>query len=227
MNSREEILKSLESALSESDRNTPLPPPPSGKEIFSDYPHEDLPGVFFQNLLLLRGEGTSGESMEELAKFLGNIFSTLDPGVIYGQDLPLLRAIVQRISIPQTRPVLWRSDSDIGNKELASSVAAITSADAFIARTGSVALRSSTAGGRRLSVLPPVHIVIGNTSQVRPSLENWYSEVAEDPSWSFGTVISGPSRTGDIEKILVLGAHGPKRLIVLLLNDLRSRSVFR
>ena len=77
----------------------------------------------------------------------------------------------------------------------------ITGADALIARTGSVTL-SSAHGGRRLSVLPPTHVVIAWTSQIVPTLSD-ASMLPETGSCQ--TLISGPSRTADIEKILVLG----------------------
>ena len=159
--------------------------------------------------------------MEELAKSLAELFEKLPEGTIVAQDLPLPRAILQRMG-SDSRPVKREEQWNYSNQEFAQFVASVTTADAFISRTGSVVLRSSTAGGRRLSVLPPVHIVIGTTSQVVPSHEYWLAQICKDPSWSFGTIISGPSRTGDIEKILVLGAHGPKRLIVCLLDDRRA-----
>ncbi|MCA9734169.1 lactate utilization protein, partial [candidate division KSB1 bacterium] len=95
----------------------------------------------------------------------------------------------------------------------------LTSADFLVARTGSIVLRSSIAAGRRLSVLPPLHIVVATVEQIVPSLDAaLQNSEFRNGEWSYGTIITGPSRTSDIEKILVLGAHGPKRLALILLD---------
>jgi L-lactate dehydrogenase complex protein LldG len=75
--------------------------------------------------------------------------------------------------------------------------------------------------------LPPHHIVIAKRSQLVADLPAALALVAEryKQNWpSFIGFITGPSRTGDIERILVLGAHGPRKLTVLLLPDDYDRS---
>lgn len=97
----------------------------------------------------------------------------------------------------------------------------ITAVDFLVARTGSLVLSTATAGGRRLSVLPPFHIALATTAQLVPSLDEAlqaFHERAESKRSSYATIITGPSRTSDIEKILVLGAHGPKRLAVIVVG---------
>jgi L-lactate dehydrogenase complex protein LldG len=90
----------------------------------------------------------------------------------------------------------------------------------LIARTGSILLHTVSAGGRRLSVLPPTHIVIAEEKQIVPSLDEAFNTLDHDQDiWSYATIITGPSRTSDIEKQLVLGAHGPKKLIVLIIKS--------
>ena len=98
--------------------------------------------------------------------------------------------------------------------------AGITGCDALIAQTGSVLLTATSAGGRALSVLPVHHVVIAMSSQMVPDLPAAFEllERKYAPNFpSFMTFITGPSRTGDIERILVLGAHGPRILTVILL----------
>ena len=99
---------------------------------------------------------------------------------------------------------------------------AITACDALIAQTGSVLVTSASTGGRALTVLPPHHVVVARVEQMVADLPSAYALVQQRyaQNWpSMISVITGPSRTGDIERILVLGAHGPKRLSVLLLMD--------
>ena len=103
--------------------------------------------------------------------------------------------------------------------DLESCSAGITECDALIAQTGSVLLTSRSGGGRALSVLPPHHIAIARRDQLVPDLPAAYAQLhaTYGHRWpSLITFITGPSRTGDIERILVLGAHGPKKLTILV-----------
>lgn len=97
--------------------------------------------------------------------------------------------------------------------------AGITACEALVAQTGSILVSSATCGGRSLSVLPPVHVVIATPDQLVGTLADAFDLVRERHSGGMPSMLSfitGPSRTGDIERILVLGAHGPKELIVIL-----------
>ncbi len=97
--------------------------------------------------------------------------------------------------------------------------AGITGCEFLVARSGTVMVSSAQGGGRQLSVYPPVHIVIARKNQLVESLEEAYSGILEkynDNLPSQIALITGPSRTADIEKTLVLGAHGPKEIRVFL-----------
>jgi L-lactate dehydrogenase complex protein LldG len=94
----------------------------------------------------------------------------------------------------------------------------ITECDALVAQTGSVLVTSRSAGGRALSVLPPHHVVLARRDQLVPDLPEAFTFLQRKYSAgypSFVSFITGPSRTGDIERILVLGAHGPKKLTII------------
>jgi L-lactate dehydrogenase complex protein LldG len=98
----------------------------------------------------------------------------------------------------------------------------ITLCDALIAQTGSILLTARSAGGRALSVLPPHHIVIAQESQLLPDLPAAFELLQRTYNGDYPsliTFITGPSRTGDIERILVLGAHGPRFLTIFFLPN--------
>ena len=99
--------------------------------------------------------------------------------------------------------------------------AGISGCECLVAQTGGILVTSASAGGRVLSVLPPHHIVIASASQMVGDLADAFAVLrkTEGAIPAFASFITGPSRTGDIERILVLGAHGPKRLTVLLVED--------
>ena len=95
----------------------------------------------------------------------------------------------------------------------------ITGCEFLIAHTGSVMVSSAQKGGRQMFVYPPVHIVIAHKNQLVGYLEEAYAGIREKYKDNFPSqiaLITGPSRTADIEKTLVLGAHGPKELRVFL-----------
>ncbi len=97
----------------------------------------------------------------------------------------------------------------------------ITQCEYLIARLGSIMISSKQTSGRKLNVFPEIHIVIGHTSQIVRDLKDALKNIKEkyDNSLpSLVSVITGPSRTADIEKTLVMGAHGPKELYVFLLD---------
>ena len=136
--------------------------------------------------------------------------------------------VLGRASSPVDRPAA--ASTWIGDVSLWKSVrkancwndvrSGITACDALIAQTGSILLTARSAGGRALSVLPPHHVVIATADQLLPDLpaafELLYVKYGDNYP-SFATFITGPSRTGDIERILVLGAHGPRDLTILLI----------
>lgn len=98
----------------------------------------------------------------------------------------------------------------------------ITGCEALIARNGSIMISNASASGRRLSTYPPIHIVIATSSQlvmdIKDALDLMQKRYGQELP-SFISIITGPSRTADIEKTLVLGAHGPKELYVFLLDN--------
>jgi L-lactate dehydrogenase complex protein LldG len=96
----------------------------------------------------------------------------------------------------------------------------ISECDALIAQTGTVLVTSRSSGGRALSCLPPHHVVIARRDQMVADLPAAMALVKQRYGGNYPSMISfitGPSRTGDIERILVLGAHGPKKLTIFCL----------
>jgi L-lactate dehydrogenase complex protein LldG len=114
-------------------------------------------------------------------------------------------------------PVCW-TDAGYDVRELERCEVGVTECDALIAQTGSVLVTSASAGGRALSVLPPHHVVLARRDQLLPGLPEAFALIRQKHGAAYPSLISfltGPSRTGDIERILVLGAHGPKRLTII------------
>jgi L-lactate dehydrogenase complex protein LldG len=120
-------------------------------------------------------------------------------------------------------------NTDVGydKQDMQKADAGVSGCDALIAQTASILVSPGSAGGRVLSVLVPHHVVVATTSQMvrdlRDALEGLRARSGGQLPRYF-SFITGPSRTGDIERILVLGAHGPKELTVLLIEDSISQT---
>ena len=94
----------------------------------------------------------------------------------------------------------------------------ITSADYVLADTGSLVLFASAEEARMVSLLPPVHIAVFRRERILTGLDEFFSLVPMPAERSSSTVfITGPSRTADIEQILVRGVHGPGEVHAIVL----------
>jgi L-lactate dehydrogenase complex protein LldG len=99
----------------------------------------------------------------------------------------------------------------------------LTAADYAIAETGTIVLTSDERNALLVSLLPPVHIALVRLSQIAASLDEVISKVGKerigrlDASRSV-TLITGPSRTSDVELVLSIGVHGPKELHVIIVD---------
>jgi L-lactate dehydrogenase complex protein LldG len=154
-------------------------------------------------------------SLSEAAQHVKNLAAAGGWEKIGRHSGELTDAVARDLGLPEVL-----TDHGYAVNDLESCDAGLTGCEALVAQTGSVLVSAPSAGGRALSVLPPHHIVLARRSQVVPDLSVALQRMQEkfkDKFPSFLSFISGPSRTGDIERILVLGAHGPKKLTILLL----------
>ena len=111
--------------------------------------------------------------------------------------------------------------------ELEKSGTSITGCEFLIARTGSILISSKQLSGRRAAVYPAQHIVVSKTSQLKMHMRDALKAVKakyNNQMPSMVSVITGPSRTADIEKTLIQGAHGPKEIYVFMIDDIPSES---
>lgn len=217
MNSRDRILKRLrETKYIKKDVALPTV---SDEQTFADYPlsRDKLLSCFKKQFIDLNGEIYIIPNLKEAADKTFEIINTLPEKTCLIQSTPFLEEIYSK------NELLLRfveEDLSMDSKVFAKYEVGITAADVLVARTGSILISSLFGGGRRLSVLPPIHMVIAREEQIVYSLEQAIQNFAQDKAFgSYATIITGPSRTSDIEKQLVLGAHGPKRLILILIAD--------
>jgi len=188
----------------------PVPDEPVSNEPV--FPPVALPleNAFKNQLESISGKVYLLNDEKELFDTLKQSISEFDPATVFCNEAHLF-------------PML--KDAEIGFQQYEGPQnpveAGITACEFLIARSGTVMVSSAQGGGRQLSVYPPVHIVIARKNQLVESLEEAYAGILEkynDNLPSQIALITGPSRTADIEKTLVLGAHGPKEIRVFLLT---------
>lgn len=208
--SKEKILKKIRNALIFKDNESfPDVDLESPVHITSD----ESPEIrFAQNFTELTGKFAFVEDEKELASLLVQILGENGITEVFALEKPITD-LLHRNEVP------FSSDLSVLTKHKL----AITLCECLIARTGSVVISSGQDAGRRLHAYPDIHVVIAEASQVVSDIKDGLQLVRN----KYGTqlpglisVVSGPSRTADIEKTLVLGAHGPKEIIVFLMDKI-------
>lgn len=237
---REQILQSLRRSAANAPAvrlQKTAPPAHADAAIYRNYEpaHRQPLQMFAEKLAGLKGEFHHVDDAKAAAKILRELLS--DPVLQPRPDSLAANSRAQKIAARHRHPLIdgivaaesWLGENvevidrqKISSPDFADFAVGITAVDFLVARTGSLVLSSATAGGRRLSVLPPLHIAMATTDQLVISLDEamaGYQQRREFDRSSYATIITGPSRTSDIEKILVLGAHGPKRLAVIMVGE--------
>lgn len=205
--SKENILKKIRKALSHS---TPLPFPQSegNQPVYPLLPQE--PEVeFAEQFTRLQGKFIYCINRQEYAFQLASLIRKQDWQKIYCLEDPLTLGLSEQVAGLLTKEHLEDCD------------AAITGCETLVARTGSIVMSSAQLSGRTTSVYAPVHICIAYTHQVVPDIRDALQSAREKYGANLPSLITfatGPSRTADIEKTLVVGVHGPKEVYVFLIE---------
>jgi L-lactate utilization protein LutC len=207
---RQEILGAVRGRVR---RGEGVPAPWRSRQHF-----EDLAARFSQTLTALHGEVIHADSAEDALNRLGNVLTNLGATRVVVNDEPPLSSVDPAARWPEiTWHVVGRTGGDL-RAFCASADAGVTGAVAALAETGSVIISSGPGRSRMVSLLPPVHIALVSLSCLTSDLLTWAA--ARSDAWPANvTVISGPSKTADIEQITAIGMHGPKRVIAILYGE--------
>ncbi|KIO76075.1 hypothetical protein TH53_17250 [Pedobacter lusitanus] len=208
ISSKELMLKKIRKALLEKRDN----PYPNLEETPLYKTNTEIPEILFAEQLT----AVSGNFIycENGVEFIENILELADKfkwRKIYCWETEL-QNLLSTYEFP-----FYKTDKDFEMAEVG-----ITMCEALIARNGSILLSNQNEAGRRLSIFPHHHIVIARTGQLVMDLKDGFQLIKNKYGSRIPSMIStvtGPSRTADIEKTLVLGAHGPKELFVFLIDD--------
>ena len=205
--SKENILKRIRKALSHS---TPLPFPQSEGNQPVFHPLDQEPEVeFAEQFTKLQGKFIYCINQQELAFQLASLIKKQDWHKVYCQEDKLVAAVAGQLSDRLVKTDLAHCD------------VSITGCEYLVARTGSIVMSAADPGGRAACVYAPIHICIAFTSQlvydIRDALQAAKEKYGQHLP-SLITLATGPSRTADIEKTLVVGVHGPKEVYLFLVE---------
>ena len=205
--SKENILKRIREALSHS---TPLPFPHSEGNQPLYRPLEQEPEVeFAERFTQLQGKFIYCINQQEFAFQLASLIRKQEWNKVFCLEPGLLG------------PAYSQLEERINGTELADCDVSITGCECLVARTGSIVMSAAQESGRTTSVYAPIHVCIAYTRQVVIDLKEAIQLCREKYGQDLPSLITfatGPSRTADIEKTLVVGVHGPKEVYVFLVE---------
>ena len=205
--SKESILKKIRQALSHS---TPLPFPQSeGNQPVLPPSAEELEVEFAEQFNALQGRFIFCVNQQELAFQFNSL--------VKKQDWQKIYCIENRIK----EIVGSSAEERFTDKDLAGCDVSVTSCEYLVARTGSIVMSAAQPSGRTTSVYAPIHVCIAFTNQLVYDVKDALTLLKEKYNGKLPSLITfatGPSRTADIEKTLVVGVHGPKEVYCFLVD---------
>jgi len=204
---KENILKKIRQALAQP---VPVPFPQSeGNDSVYKASKQELEIEFAENFTSLLGKFSFCMNEQELESQLQLLINTRKWKSVFCSE-PSLKSSLAALPV------------ELQENDLNHCDASITACEALVARTGSLLLSSVQQNGRTASIYAPVHICIAYTSQLVYDIKDALQLVKEKYPEQLPSLISlatGPSRTADIEKTLVVGVHGPKEVFCFLVED--------
>ena len=193
----------------------PAPMPPRPDFVAPVHPplnNVDAVVAFAESFQRVGGEFYYCESLLHLAEQVAGFRQRQQVGAPYVWE-PEMQSLLYQAG------VAFKADD---SEFIAHADLSLTSCEALVARTGSVLVSAATASGRRLSIYPDQHLVLARPGQVVNEIGDALRVIQSRYGAAMPSMVSltsGPSRTADIEKTLVLGAHGPRRIALFLLED--------
>lgn len=178
----------------------------------------DLAVAFTAALRKAKGEVHRAESLEAAMVVLSGILEEIEAKTaVYNNQEPL-----SDLALPDRWPgITWYKageETDSFRTFCATAHVGITGVEAALAETGTAVVGSGPGRSRLTPLLPPVHVALIGTSQITTDIFTWTASRQGKPQAAV-TLVSGPSKTADIEQTMAIGVHGPKRFIVILFDD--------
>lgn len=205
---KENILNKIQQALK---LQVPVPFNQRQEQFVYKKSTQELEIEFAEKFTNLQGKFSFCADYSELAEQLNTLIAKQQWNKIVCKEVLLLQQLSSK-GVEKISNQINVADCDV----------AITSCETLIARTGSLLLSNNTESGRTHSIYAPIHICIALTNQLVYDIADGIELMKNKYGNNLPSVISlatGPSRTADIEKTLVVGVHGPKEVYCFLVDS--------
>jgi L-lactate dehydrogenase complex protein LldG len=237
---REEMLARIREALGRPGGPTAIPGPeadlPELGDVLPPVPPAELVAKFEEELQKVAGCAYRATTLGELDEIVRRLLAASKERMVVLSGNPLIARLRlgERLQAWGTAVAVWPAASgeeacSEGAQEFRehvfSAAVGITGVDFVLAESGTLVLSSLTEGSQLVSLAPPVHVALYRRSQVFGSLEEILERlpVPRDPKQPVPgrsvVFITGPSRTADIEQILIRGVHGPREVHAILVEE--------
>lgn len=218
MSARERFLDRVRQAVAEGNRAGGAPPLPERGNVGYQGAGPDPVARLREQFTAAGGVFHEVTSSEEALNRLREVLRQKqvqrvlvgDGGILDSLDLERALAGVEVQRIRELAPQDER-------KGFFSADAGISGVDYLLAETGTLVLSTRRDQPRSLSLLPPLHIALAREQEIEPDLFDVFAKLGELPGCL--TLITGPSKTGDIELKLVTGVHGPGEVHLVLIRS--------
>ena len=188
---------------------------------------DDPVATFLSEWIAVGGRGERVRGAEGLRRFLSGFLDTYPVATVIRWEHPLLTKLEidgllheRKIDVHSWSTLETQSASERWPTAFAADLG-ITSADWAVAETGTLALCSLSGQGRVVSLLPPNYLAIIEPKQIVPDLFDLFERLEEQKLQlpSNVALVTGPSKTGDIELKLTTGVHGPGNVNVVVVEE--------
>ncbi len=227
MDSRSIILDKVKSALRDVDRSSLKEPSVPHVWTVNNMSPQEKADAFQANLESVAGQALFCDSLTQVAEHIAKKFESDSQSISIGCfDSPDCKMVAKELCERDNKfQILFQpEDRKVSPKDYEKINASVISPLLLLSDTGSCVTEGQTAFERFMCYLAPKCLIVARYSQLREHLVDAWEEIESKMhnANQHGEIalITGPSRTADIEKKLVLGVHGPQELIVYLVNDL-------
>lgn len=191
---------------------------------------ESLVEKFGEEFERVSGELTSCSSREAMVEAIKNVIVSAQFKSVAISRHEICDGLLEKLKAELPEAHFFREDIDSENpfarkrlREALSQVQlSVTGAEYLLADSGTILVSAGSQASRQISLLPTAHLVLADANQIYPNMAEVFLAIQQKHGTTLPgsalTLITGPSRTADIEKVLIKGVHGPTRILAIILT---------
>ena len=216
MTTKESMLQKIREAVGDLRNSVSLPPPPDVWMV-EGLSVDEQANRFRANIEAVAGEVVFCNDLAEAVKRIAALLDETGSRRLAVHDREPCRTVAEQLEGKE----LTFAAAEASAESLSALDAGIVSPELLLSDTGSCVFSAPTPFDRLTTYITPLSIVVASRSMLREHLPQAWTELKprlETAKTGEFVIVTGPSRTADIEKMLILGVHGPKRIVVFLME---------